>query len=129
MATTWKTITVRVERPPETSLGEYFADMRSWLDHHCIILADFRGVTLPNKSDVFDAQFDNPRDALLFGRRFFAQPTSNVPARIASRRSIIATTSSIDQSRVSISAAIAGVTRSVLWMRTKLYQSALSATM
>jgi hypothetical protein len=48
MATTWKTISVRVKRPPEVSLGEFFTVMRSWLDHHCILLADFRGVTLPN---------------------------------------------------------------------------------
>src|SRR5205823_6721307 len=40
-----------------------------------------------------------------------------------------ATTSSIDQSRLSIPAAIAGEVRSVLWMRTNLYQSAYSVTM
>jgi hypothetical protein len=129
MATTWKTITVRVERPPETSLGEFFSDMRTWLDHHCIILADFRGVTLPSKSGVFDALFDNPRDALHFGRRFALQPTSSVPARLALRRPIIATASSIDHSRHSIPAALAGVMRSVSWMRTKLYQTAYRATM
>ncbi|HXO01176.1 MAG TPA: hypothetical protein VN900_03920 [Stellaceae bacterium] len=128
MATTWKTITVRVERPPEASLGDFFAVMRSWLDHHCIMLADFKGITLPNKSGVFDALFDNPRDALLFGRRFGAQPTGNVPARIASRRPFGATAASIERSRASIQAAIAGGMRSVLRIRTKLYQSAGSAT-
>jgi hypothetical protein len=90
MATTWKTITVRIERPPEVSLAEFFADIRAWLDHHCIMLADFRG-----KSDVFDALFDNPRDARLFERRFADQPTSSVRVPIASRRSVSATTSSI----------------------------------
>jgi hypothetical protein len=129
MATTWKTITVRVERPPDTPLGEFFGDMRTWLDHHCIILADFRGVTLASKSGVFDALFDNPRDALNFGRRFAHQPTSGVPARIASRRSIIETTSSIAHGRRSVPAAIAGVMRSVVWMRTKLYQTAYRAAM
>jgi hypothetical protein len=48
MATTWQTITVRVERPPEASLGDFFAIMRSWLDHHCIMLADFKAVTSTN---------------------------------------------------------------------------------
>ena len=125
MATTWKTVSVRVERPPEVSLAEYFADMRSWLDHNCIILADFRGVTLADRNGVFDALFDNPRDALLFGRRFAPRLLSSVPARIASRPSLVATASSIDQSRVSLSAAIAGFVRTVLWMmRTKLAQRA-----
>jgi hypothetical protein len=108
MATTWQTIAVRIERPPEASLADFFAILRSWLDHHCIILADFKGVTLPNKSGVFDVVFDNERDALLFGRRFADQPASSVPVRIASRRSINATTSSIGQRRVSILAAITG---------------------
>jgi len=90
MATTWKTIAVRVKCPPEVSLAEFSADMRAWLDHHCIMLADFRG-----KGDVFDALFDNPRDARLFERRFAAQPTSSIPARITPRRSVGATTSSI----------------------------------
>jgi hypothetical protein len=120
MATTWQTITVRVERPPETTLDEYFADMRTWLDHHCIILTDFRGVTAPNGRGVFAAQFNNPRDALHFARRFSAQP-----AHIASRRSIIENTSSV---RGSISAAIASITRSVSWLRTKLSPMRLNAS-
>jgi hypothetical protein len=124
MATTWQTITVRVERPSEASLGDFLKVLRSWLDHHCIILADFQDVTVPNKSGVFDAVFDNPRDALFFGRRFAGQPTNNVPVRIASRRSIEATTSSIDQRRASILAAIAGDMRRVLRTRPKLYQKA-----
>jgi hypothetical protein len=125
MSTTWKTISVRVERPPEVSLAEFFADMRSWLDHNCIILADFRGVTLADRNGVFDAVFDNPRDARLFERRFAPRPTGSVPARIAARPSIVATASSIDQSRVSVSAAIAGFARTMLWMmRTKLAERA-----
>ena len=107
MATTWQTITVQVRRPPEVSLGEYFAAIRMWLDHHCIMLADFRG-----KGDVFDALFDNPRDACLFERRFAAQPTNSV--RIAWRRSFRATMSSIDPIRSNMPTAIVGVTSSVL---------------
>jgi hypothetical protein len=53
-----------------------------------------------------------------------SHPTSNAPDRRSSRCSISRTKSSIDHSRVSISAAIAGDVRSVLWTRTKLYQSA-----
>jgi hypothetical protein len=46
------------------------------------------------------------------------------PLIFADRASTSATTSSIDHSRLSIPAAIAGEVRSVLWMRTKLYQRA-----
>jgi len=108
MATTWQKITVRVERPPETPLGDYFADMRSWLDHHCIMLADFRNVAAVNKSGVFDVLFDNPRDALLFQRRFARQPTSRLPVPIVSRPSIV-TLPSIKQSWISIPGVIAGL--------------------
>ena len=52
-----------------------------------------------------------------------------LPLTFADPASISATTSSIDHSRLSIPAAIAGEVRSVLWMRTKLYQRAYSATM
>jgi hypothetical protein len=120
MATTWKTTGVRVQRPPDVSLADFFAEMRSWLDHHCIMPAEFRGVTLANKSGVFDVLFDNPRDARLFGRRFADQRTSRAP----SRRPISATAAAMDQGRASILAAIAGDIRSVLWMRTKFYQGA-----
>ena len=88
MATTWKTIAVRVERPPEGSLADFFADMRSWLDHQCIMPAEFRGVTLAHKSGVFDVLFDNPRDAQHFGRRFAAQSRSSIDGRKASRQMI-----------------------------------------
>jgi hypothetical protein len=114
MATTWQTITVRVERPPEASLGDFFAIMRSWLDHHCIMLADFKAVTSTNKSGVFDVCLDNPRDALLFGRRFGVQPTINVPARRKSRWS------SMNLSRASILADIAGDMHRLMWTRNKI---------
>jgi hypothetical protein len=114
MATTWQTITVRVERPPEASLGDFFAIMRSWLDHHCIMLADLKVVTSANKSGVFDACLDNPRDALLFGRRFGVQLTSNVPARRTSRWS------SMNLSRASILADIAGDMHRLMRTRKKI---------
>ena len=93
IAPTWKTIAVRIERPREVSTGDFLATIRCWLDHHCIILADLRG-----KTDIFDAVFDNPRDARLFERRFGAQSTSKIPARTAARRSVSATASSFEAS-------------------------------
>jgi hypothetical protein len=91
MATTWRTIAVRIKRPPEVSPTDFLAVMRSWLDHHCIMVAEFR----TTRTDAFDAVFDNPRDARLFERRFAAQPTSSVPERVASRQPIRATISSV----------------------------------
>jgi hypothetical protein len=84
VATTRQTTTVRVELPPEASLGNFLAEIRSWLEHHCI-LTDFKGVPLPGKSGIFDVAFDNPRDAALFERRFAAQPSRYVPVRTAAR--------------------------------------------
>ena len=78
MSTAWQTITVRVSCPSEGSLDEFLAIMRTWLNHHCILLADLR-----DNGDGFDALFDNPRDARLFERRFAARPTSSAPSRIA----------------------------------------------
>jgi hypothetical protein len=77
MSTTWQTITVRVRRPPGVQLGEFLAAIWTWLDHHCIVLAD-----LKDSSDGYAAEFDNPRDARLFEWRFAARSTSTVPARI-----------------------------------------------
>jgi hypothetical protein len=124
MATIWKTISVRVERPPEAPLAEFLADMRSWLDHQCIVPAEFRGVTLANKSGVFDVLFDNPREALLFGRRFGAQPIRSVPMRGAARRSVSAPKSAVGQASASILPTIADSIRSALRMRAKAYQRA-----
>ena len=76
MATTWKTTVVRVECPPVVSLAEFLATMRTWLGHHCIVLVDdLKPVTVTGREGVFDAEFDNPRDASLFGRRFANEPT------------------------------------------------------
>jgi len=86
MATTQQPVTVLVERPPEATLGDFLAEMRAWLGHHCILLANFTGITSPNKHDIFEVTFDNARDAKLFERRFAGQPISNMPSRVASRR-------------------------------------------
>jgi hypothetical protein len=121
VATTWQSVTVRVERPPEVSPGDFFAGIRSWLDHHCI-LADFKSVPLPGKRGVFDVVFDNQRDAALFKRRFAAQPTGIVPVRTAS--AVNATAPSRRQRWSSILTDVAGDMRRVVSMWTKLHQSA-----
>jgi hypothetical protein len=68
-----KTTVVRVRRPPEASPVEFVALMRAWLEHQCILLADLKVVRLANAEGLFDAEFDNPRDADLFARRFGGQ--------------------------------------------------------
>ena len=87
MSTTWKITTVSISRPPELPLAEFFAVMRTWLDHHCILLADFRG----RGGGRFDALFDNARDARLFERRFTTRSTSIVPARAAAHPALTVT--------------------------------------
>jgi hypothetical protein len=109
MATISETLTVRVERPPEVSLEEFFGGMRTWLDHHRIMLADFRSVILAEKSGVFDAQFNNLQHARLFEGHFAAQPTSDVPARLDLPWSAIATPAAVSQSQVSAFAAMTDV--------------------
>jgi hypothetical protein len=76
MGTTWKTIAVRIARPRDVAPADFLAVIRSWLDHHCILLADFKA-----KTEAFVAVFDTPRDARLFERRFAVQPASGVPDR------------------------------------------------
>jgi hypothetical protein len=69
-----KTTVVRVRCPPKASLAEFEALIRAWVDHQCILLADFKGVSKANPEGLFDAEFINPRDAKLFARRFAGQP-------------------------------------------------------
>jgi hypothetical protein len=105
---------VRIEGPPEAPLGDFSAVMQAWLDHHCIMPAYFRSVSLPNKSGVFDVGFDSPQDAFVFGRRFGGQPVKNLPLCVASRRSISdAIYSSVDRGPYSIRAAIAADLRRI----------------
>ena len=60
---------VRVKRPPKTSLGDFFADMRSWLDHQSIEPAEFRRTAADNRGE-FEVRFNRLDDVSLFGRRF-----------------------------------------------------------
>ena len=68
-----KTTIVRVKRPTKASLAEFEASIRAWLAHQCILLADLRVVSEANAEALFDAEFDNPRHANLFARRFAGQ--------------------------------------------------------
>lgn len=123
MATTRQTTTVRVECPPEASLGNFFAEIRAWLEHQCI-LTDFQGVPLPGKSGVFGVVFDNPRDAALFERRFSGQPTGNAPVRTAGRGAANATAPFTGQRWSSVLTDVAGDMRRVVSTWTKFHQSA-----
>ena len=69
-----KTTVVRVRCPAKASPAEFAALIRAWVDHQCILLADFKGVSEANAEGLFDASFVNPRDAKLFARRFAGQP-------------------------------------------------------
>jgi hypothetical protein len=90
MGTPWKTIAVRIARPPEVAPADFLAVIRSWLDHHCILLADFK-----TKTDALVAVFDNPRDARLFERRFAVQTTSGVADRATFRVPVKASSFSV----------------------------------
>jgi len=72
---TAKTMVVRIARPTEASPAEFIDSIRAWLDHQCILLADLKAASgVENAEDLFDAEFDNPRDAELFARRFGGEP-------------------------------------------------------
>src|SRR5215472_11466218 len=76
------TTVVRVSLPAKASRAELLASLSAWLDHQCILVADLRLVSLSTTEGIFDAAFDNPRDARLFARRFAGQPiTSPTPPR------------------------------------------------
>ncbi len=69
------TIVVRVECPPEVSRDDFVATTRAWLDHQCI-MGDCNSDALGRDERVIAVEFDNPRDAHLFTRRFGAEPLS-----------------------------------------------------
>lgn len=81
MANADKTTIVRVSLPAKASRVELLASMSAWLDHQCILLAALKLISLSTTEGIFDATFDNPRDARLFARRFVGQPiVSPIPA-------------------------------------------------
>jgi hypothetical protein len=53
---TAKTTVVRVRCPPKASLAEFEALIRAWVDHQCILLADFKGVSKANPEGLFAGQ-------------------------------------------------------------------------
>lgn len=82
-----KTTIVRVETPSEVSPADFLASIRSWLNHHCILLANLQSVALADIDGIFDAEFDQPRDARVFARRFTIEP---IVSRPQTRVSIVA---------------------------------------
>jgi hypothetical protein len=74
-----KTTTVRFERPFDVSPADFAVSIRSWLSHQCIMLANLESVALTDVDGIFAAEFDSPRDARLFARRFMTQPIFSRP--------------------------------------------------
>ena len=109
------TFVVHVDKPAETLLSEYFAEMRIWLDDHKIAPTDFR--LFGGRIVGLEVRFSGPEQAALFEREFGPkeQPT-NVTRLIfadhsASQASMTRTMSASDQSVSDTPAAIAEVTR------------------
>ena len=66
MATIFDTNAVCIERPPEIGLGNFFAAMRSWLDHQSIEPLEFKRIAPRG----FELRFKSFREATLFDQRF-----------------------------------------------------------
>jgi hypothetical protein len=60
------TATVFVTRPPETLLGDFFAEMRSWLDYRAIEPVNFQTIA----KGEFEVRFENFADARVFSEEF-----------------------------------------------------------
>ena len=74
-----KTTIVRVERPSDASPADFVVSIQSWLSHQCIMLANLESIAVAGIEGIFAAEFDNPRDARLFARRFVTQPIFPLP--------------------------------------------------
>ena len=62
------TFVVHVDKPAETLLSEYFAEMRIWLDDHKIAPTDFR--LFGGRIVGLEVRFSGPEQAALFEREF-----------------------------------------------------------
>src|SRR5690349_787140 len=73
------TCVVHVDKPAETLLSEYFAEMRIWLDAHKIVPTDFR--LFGGLIAGLEVRFSSPEQATLSEREFDPknQPTTVVP--------------------------------------------------
>jgi hypothetical protein len=106
---------VHVEKPPEILLGEYFVEMRIWLDAHQITPVDFHLFGGPSVG--LEIRFSRPEQADLFRREFGpkVQPTTVVPlifaASLASQSSMTRTMSVNDQNCVGYARPIALIGR------------------
>lgn len=79
MSNARETTIVRAERPSDVLPADFLASIRSWLSHHCIVLANFDSVVLADIEDIFVAEFDSPQDARQFARRFTMPPILSRP--------------------------------------------------
>ena len=59
---------VHVDKPANTLLSKYFAEMRIWLDAHEIAPTDFR--LFGGRIVGLEVQFSRPEQAALFERQF-----------------------------------------------------------
>ena len=65
------TFVVHVDKPAETLLSEYFAEMRIWLDAHKITPVNFR--LLGGPVIGLNVHFGSSEEAILFEREFGAK--------------------------------------------------------
>lgn len=63
-------VKVRTAEQPVSAIAERMSNMRTWLDHRGIQLADFEPVSLGSGRVAFDACFRDPADADLFWAAF-----------------------------------------------------------
>jgi hypothetical protein len=95
------TFVVHVDKPAETLLSEYFAEMRIWLDDHKIAPTDFR--LFGGRIVGLEVRFSGPEQAALFEREFGPKEQPTNVARLifadhsASQASTTATMSGSDQ--------------------------------
>ena len=95
------TFVVHVDKPAETLLSEYFAEMRIWLDDHKIAPTDFR--LFGGRIVGLEVRFSSPEQAALFEREFGPKEQPTNVARLifadhsASQASTAATMSGSDQ--------------------------------
>jgi hypothetical protein len=87
MGTTWKTIAVRIARPPDLAPADFLAVIRSWLNHHCILLADFKSRPKPTHLSQYLDQHPKHqhvvkrRPGAEFGHGWTTKKSSQPPSR------------------------------------------------
>jgi hypothetical protein len=103
------TSVVHVEKPAETLLSKYFAEMRIWLDAHEIAPTDFRLISFPSVG--VEVRFSSPEQAALFDREFGPKYQPSTVVRLIFADPAASQMSVNDQSASETPPAIAGVIR------------------